>query len=230
MLKYIFSLWLASLVVVSVAQPSNIPQENTPQENTSQEKVNWTPHHLMLGFNAIRTGRTLLGQGLTTHEIQARMGMSRAIAVLDLGTEKNRRGETFNYVNSGQYFRFGGDWNFVKDQESGNVLSLGLRYARAGFKDDLDYSSDQGFGTEDFEFSNTDLNARWLEVTLNLRGRIISDLYMGFTMRWQTYRKVNGEGILKTFDIPGFGKTRRDNSTAFDYYIMWRLPLNSKQL
>ena len=36
--------------------------------------------------------------------------------------------------------------------------------------------------------------------------------------------QVSGEDILRTFDIPGFGTTKRDNATSFDYYIMWRIP------
>ncbi len=222
------------LSLLNAQQPTNTPPSGPRKGGTTladQKRIgpkpDWTPYELKLGFNGIRSGRTVFGSGLATHEIQVGLAMHRAIAILDFGIEENRRGESFNYVNTGQYFRFGGDWNFVKDKESGNVLSLGLRYARAGFKDDLTFSRDQGFGVEDFEYKNSNLSARWFEVTLNLRGKIISNLYMGFTMRWQTSRKVNGEGTLKTFDIPGFGKTRRENSTAFDYYIMWRIPFKA---
>ena len=105
------------------------------------------------------------------------------------------------------------------------MISLGLRYARAGFEDNLSYVQDLGFGEENFRYANSQLTARWVEVTFNLRGKVAQNLYMGFTMRWQTSRKINGEGVLKTNDIPGFGNTRRQNSTAFDYFIAWRLPL-----
>jgi len=107
------------------------------------------------------------------------------------------------------------------------VLSLGLRYSRAYFRDELDYTTDQDFGEENYLYSNDELRARWFEVTFNLRGRVVSNLYMGFTMRWQTFRALNGEADLKAYDIPGFGTTRRNNSTAFDYYLMWRLPFKS---
>ena len=102
-----------------------------------------------------------------------------------------------------------------------------MRYARASFEDELTFTSDQGFGEQTFNVSNAKLNARWIEVVFGLRGKIVSNLYTGFTMRWQFARKINGEGELKTFDIPGFGKTRRENSTAFDYYFMWRIPFKS---
>lgn len=237
MYKCFFSLLLSFYAVFGVAQKQEPPQEgsqgNKPKQTMADSesfkpKPDWTPHELKVGFNAIRSGRTAFGAGITTHEIQAGLAMHQAIAVLDLGIEENIRGQSFDYVNKGRYFRVGADWNLVKDLESGNVMSLGLRYARAGFEDNLAYSRDMGFGEENYQFANSSLNARWFEVTFNLRGKIVSNLYMGFTLRWQTIRKINGEGELKAFDIPGFGKTRRENSTAFDYYFMWRLPLKKK--
>ena len=213
MSKYIFSTIFLILVCASFAQEANETIER-----------DFRPHEIKIGVNGIRSFRTPLNSDYTSHELQTMVGFYRYILVIDAGTEKNLRGETFNYENSGWYWRSGVDWNFIKNKESGNVLSLGLRYARASFKDELEYTSDQGFGEEDFRYSNTDLTARWYELTLNMRGKVATNLYMGFTLRWQFSRKINGEGDLKTFDIPGFGSTTRNNSTAFDYYLAWRLP------
>lgn len=235
MLRFIFSLCLVTLTLLTYGQqpagpPSGGDQE-TPRptgpranEDNLLPKPDWNPHELKVGFNAIRSGRTFFGSDLITHEIQSALTMHQLVVVLDLGIEENTFGGDYAYENVGRYFRFGGDWSFVKDKKSGNAISLGLRYARAGFNDRLEYTADQGFGTADLTFENRELNARWAEVTFNLRGKIVSNLYMGFTMRWQFMRKVNGEGMLETFNIPGFGNTKRGNSTAFDYYFMWRIP------
>ena len=199
------------------------------QQGLIKPKPDFSVHEIKVGFNAIRAGRTAFGSGLTTNELEGILAFHQWNLVLDVGTHSQTFGETYDYTNKGNYFRVGTDWNFVKDKPSGNVLSLGLRYARAGFEDELRYTSDQGFGTSNYAFENTDLSARWGEVTFNLRGKVVSDLYMGFTMRWQFARKINGEGVLETYEIPGFGKTKRKNSTAFDYYIMWRLPFGLKE-
>ncbi|MFK7953817.1 MAG: DUF6048 family protein, partial [Ekhidna sp.] len=122
----------------------------------------------------------------------------------------------------------GVDHNFVKDKYSGNVLSLGLRYARAYFDESLDYSDNFGFGQEQTIQRANSTQARWAELAFKLRGKVVSNLYMGMTLRWQVLRKINGETELKTFDIPGYGNTKRKNSTQFDYYIAWRLPLGEK--
>jgi len=194
------------------------------QEISPKPKPVWKPHEIKIGFNAIRSGRTAFGSDIFTHEIQGILAMHLLNIVIDLGVEENTYGETYTYENTGNYLRFGGDWNFVKSKKSGNAISLGLRYARSRFNDRLDYTGDQGFGTLDYDFENPDLKARWVEVTFNLRGKVISNFYMGFTTRWQLMRKIDGEGQLEAFDVPGFGNTKRKNSTAFDYYLMWRIP------
>ena len=223
MSRFFYSVILLAISVVGWAQQVNQNGDSIPRI-----EIDWSPHELKVGTNLIRAGRSIFGSGLTTYEIQAALSMYRASAVVDVGVEENQRGETFDYINKGNYVRFGGDWNFIKDQSSGNVLSLGLRHGRAGFEDELNYTEDVGFGAQDYRYSNDKLRARWYEVTFNLRGKVVSNLYMGFTMRWQFARKIIGEGDLQTFDIPGFGKTRRENSTAFDYFVMWRLPLDKK--
>ncbi|WP_436514406.1 DUF6048 family protein [Ekhidna sp. To15] len=219
MLKSIFSIsaWIIGLVVLGQPAP--------PKK--VKEPVDFRPYEVKIGVNAIRGIRTLSGsENLTTHEFQTAVAIHKYNLVFDFGIEEHKRGESFAYENKGSYYRIGFDRNFTKDKASGNVLSLGLRYARASFEDQLLFTADKGYGEQDYLLENNALTARWLEVAFALRGRIVSNLYMGFTMRWQFLRQINGEGELKAFDIPGFGKTKRQNSTAFDYYLAWRIPFN----
>lgn len=216
MWKYIFSITALVFSLTALGQPAKPPKEKEP--------LSFRPYEVKIGMNAIRSGRTFAGSGFVSHEVEAAVAIHRYNVVIDYGIEKHEHGETFDYENKGSYYRVGIDRNFTKDKESGNVLSLGLRYARASFEDQMTYTADQGFGEQTYFLENNDLSARWLEVAFGLRGKIVSNLYMGFTMRWQFSRKIDGEGELKTYDIPGFGKTKRQNSTAFDYYLMWRVP------
>ncbi|MEP1096175.1 MAG: DUF6048 family protein [Cyclobacteriaceae bacterium] len=186
-------------------------------------------HEAKFGVNLLRSGRTLLGSGKDMHEGELALAFNSWNYVFDFGTEKNERSGTYSYENSGTYFRAGVDRNFVQNPAKGNVLALGLRYARASFDDQLSYTLDNGFGAQDIDLSNTDLKARWMELNFTLRGKIVSQLYTGFTLRWKFSRKVSGEGLLKTFDIPGFGNTKRENATSFDYYLMWRIPLKKTE-
>lgn len=217
MWKFTFSILTLVLSLAVFSQPAAPKKEKEP--------VDFRPYEVKIGVNTIRSIRTFAGDDLTTHEFQTAVAIHKYNVVLDFGVEEHQRGESFAYENKGSYYRVGIDRNFTKDRASGNVLSLGLRYARANFDDQLLYTADQGFGEQNYALENNALTARWLEVAFNVRGRIVSNLYMGFTMRWQFLRQINGEGELKTYDIPGFGKTNRQNSTAFDYYLAWRIPL-----
>ena len=172
----------------------------------------------------LRAGRTWFGSDKITQEVELAVGYNGFNGVIDLGTEKNEVNSNYQYENDGI------DRNFVQDVSKGNVLSLGLGYARAGFSDRLVYTTeDVGFGEQSIDLSNPDLKARWAELVFNLRGKIVAQLYMGMTLRWKFSRKVSGEGLLKTYDIPGFGNTSRQNATSFDYYLLWRIPFSKKK-
>ncbi len=220
MWRYLFSSILGLGFLGAFGQPAD--------SLVLKPKTDWRPHEMKVGINAIRTGRSAFLPGLVTHEVQGMLSMHQLNLVVDLGLENNRFGSGYHYENKGTYYRFGGDWNFVKDKWNGNVVSLGLRYARAAFSDTLNYTNNQGFGETNFDFKNSNLKARWFEVTFNIRGKVISNLYIGFTTRWQLMRKIRGEQSLRTFNVSGFGNTKRRNSTAFDYYLMWRIPFRKK--
>lgn len=219
MLRYIFSLVFTGACLFVFSQE----EEVTSSLDKSQR---FLPHELKVGLNAIRSGRTFLGSGVTTQELELALAVQQYILVANIGYEENIRGEEYDYRNRGAFYRVGFDRNFTKDKASGNALTLGLRYASAAFRDELAFMTDQGFGEQTYFLENDNLTARWFEVVFGIRGKIVSNFYIGFSMRWQTFRSVSGEGELKTFDIPGFGKTRRQNSTAFDYYLMWRIPFD----
>lgn len=215
-LKYTFSISILLLSFLTFSQEQKKIEEKV--------KIDWKPYEVKLGVNLIRSGRTFLGAGLTTHELQGALALHHYSVVLDLGIEENNRGDGYNYQSTGNYFRIGIDNNFVKDKSSGNDISIGLRYAQTNFKENLIYSKDFGFGEQNISQQNPNVIARWAELNFNIRGKVASNLYMGMTLRWQMLRKMNGEGDFKSYDIPGFGNTKRNNSTQFDYYLAWRIP------
>lgn len=239
MWRFTFSISLFFLAYASVCQPP--PQSAEGGENRSEqapasteppkakEPVDLKPYEWQAGLNVLRSGQTLLGGGISTHELSSSLAFHHYLFALDVGMENNERSADYRYTSRGSYWRAGLDRNFVKNKQSGEVLSLGLRYARASFSDELFYELDiPGFEDSELLLENTDLTARWLEVTVNLRGRLLSNLYSGFTLRWQFGRSIAGQGELQAYDVPGFGITKRQNSTAFDYYLIWRIPFSKK--
>ena len=192
-------------------------------------KESFIPHEIKLGFNAMSMGRTFFDKSFSSNELQSMLALNKYIMVIDLGTEKRNRGDTYHYSTEGYYFRIGIDKNFIKDKTEGNVLSLGLRYARSSFDQQLNYLINNGFGDQSIQLMDKELKARWIELTANLRGKITSNLYMGCTVRWKFSRNIKyTSNNLIVYDIPGFGNTKKETSSAFEYYIMWRIPFIKK--
>jgi len=204
-----------------------VAQNQEDSLEIEKPKKDLRPYEIKVGTNLSRSLRSL-GTSISTHELEAAISFYKYVFVVDYGIQKTIRNETFQYQNEGSFYRMGISSNFVKDQVSGNTIALGLRYARASFQDEMSFISEGFFGTQEVNLSNPNLTARWIELVFDIRGRITSNFVMGFSTRWQFARKINGEDILLTYDIPGFGNTKRQNSTAFDYYLMWRIPLKKK--
>lgn len=215
-MKYTFS-----IIVILLSSIGAFSQEE--EEEATKEKAPFIKD-VKVAVNLLNAGRTFLGSGQDSHEGQVVLATVPLDFAFDYGVEKNIRGGSYDYESDGSYYRIGFDRNFIKDDVSGNVLSLGLRYANASFDEVLNSTFDNGFGQETISLTNSNVSSRWFELAFNLRGKLASNLYTGFTLRWKFARQMSGQGTLQSFDVPGFGTTKRQNATSFDYYLAWRIP------
>lgn len=195
----------------------------------SKPKKNFRPYEFKVGTNIFRAGQSLASNSYNSQEIQAALSLYKYVIFVDFGVENNFRGNGYSYQNKGSYYRIGFDKNFIGNTDSGNVLALGLRYARANFNDKLNGKISSLYNNGELNLSNPKLSARWFEIVFDLRGKLISQLYSGFTLRWQFAKKVNGQQLLQTFDVPGYGTLKRSTAFMFDYYIAWRIPFKKKK-
>lgn len=177
-------------------------------------------------FNVMRFGENLLNKPRNSYEVQGELGIHKFFLTGDFGFEETVRQ---TYSSNGSYWRIGLDANMSAKWEEGNMIGIGLRYARANFSDQAVFSQTLLDGNDDpvlvqqIELSNDNLQARWGELIFKMRGAIHKNLYMGYTMRYQFYMILSPyPEELRPFDVPGYGKTRRPNSFQFDYYVGWR--------
>lgn len=171
--------------------------------------------------NVLRLGENWLDKPRTSSELQVEVGIHKFFLVADFGDEETVRSA---YGMSGNYWRTGIDLNLSEAWEDGNLIGLGVRYARASFSDvAVIIRSHEDVVFERVELSNPDLTARWAELVFKIKGKLYKNIYTGYTMRYQFWELVSPTPReLRPFDIPGFGKTKRPNSFQFDYYIGWR--------
>ncbi len=205
-------------------------------DSTTWGPKKWVPSHVRIGANGLR----LIGSGVsefkTSYEGMVEIDFHKYFLVFEYGHERNARRESFEYNSKGDFFRIGIDQNTIPYNKSGDVLSIGLRYAQSSYTDNITFEHSTLSGTVITQMENANLTARWMELDLGLRAKVLKNLTMGYQIRGKLFKSISGEGQLETFDIPGFGRHKKNgreikrNTVGFDYYIYWTIPLRQKYI
>lgn len=140
---------------------------------------------------------------------------------------RNKNGNTFK--TDGSFYRGGIDFNLLKNEPLVQAVFIGFRYGAANFNNSLSYTkTDTLFGGYSFSGSNSDISARWFEMTTGIKAHVWNQFYMGFTFRFKTGLKVKNEGSFKAYEVPGYGIRDRVQWSGVNYYIMYRIPFRKK--
>jgi hypothetical protein len=234
MWRYIFSLLAVCVGLVAVAQEAAVVK--AVDKITEEPHPKFAPRFVQFNYNILRFGENLLDKPQTSQEIQAELGIHKYLLVADLGFAQTDRGTDYSYQSEGNYWRVGLDANMSAAWKEGQVLAIGLRYARANYGDQTTFTrvfGENGEIIQEFAFENTELSSRWAELIFKMRVPFWKGLSTGYTMRYQFLLVTQGlEGSqLQPFDIPGYGRTNRPSSFGFDFYLGWRIDLSrSKSL
>jgi hypothetical protein len=155
---------------------------------------------------------------------------------------------TFRYLNSGQYFRIGADFNFFQKTFDDQALNVGVRYGRASFAHELVYygvspvwgrTFVDRIDSDSVDFPDPAyalyapserLSAGWFEITSGLRVKIWRGVVGGFTFRLKTMLNVRGENRLLANELPGFGAVRSNLKLSFNYHLYYQIPFKKKQV
>ena len=217
MWKCIFSLIVLSAHFLHAQEEEKVVVEILNVDTLPKYRI----RSVEFNYNLMRFGENLLNKPRVSQEFQGELGVHKYFLVLDLGSEKTTRE---GYSMEGNYWRVGMDANLSAAWEDGNMIGLGLRYAKANFSDRASISRTLDDSSEiQIPLANENLSARWGELVFKIRGKVYKNLYTGYTMRYQFFKLVTPyPEELRPFDIPGYGKTKRPNSFQFDYYIGWR--------
>jgi hypothetical protein len=189
------------------------------------------PTGVRIGTDLIMIGKTLFDSPLTGWEVNADVDFGRFYLALDYGSWSRKDSlDNGYYENDGRYLRVGVDVNFLLKDPDRNMVFLGFRYGRSSFDEQLTYLTTlDDFGDIETTVSNLNATAGWLELTGGLRVKIWKALWMGYTARLKFAPRVQGEEALKTYDIPGYGKTSKSTYWGFNYQIFLRIPFKKEK-
>jgi len=134
----------------------------------------------------------------------------------------------FHYKNNGTYARLGVDMNIIKFESlrDHDLLFVGARYGFSVFNhqtDDIKYSNYWGSITS--SVPRLIMNAHWAELVFGMKGELLTNFFLGWTLRAKFPISVTADPNIKPYIIPGIGKTT--NGTPFDFSIgvYYRFPI-----
>ncbi len=188
------------------------------------------PSAVKVGTDIIGLARTGTSTGFTHLEGQFDIDFHRYFAVLDVGHERNAIvGEEYNYTNRGNYVRGGVQINMMPYNVDKSFFFLGFRYAHASFSDEVAFTkSFDRWGEKQLTFSNNQLTARWYELNMGMKVRVVKNLFFGYTIRYKMGRKLRGVETLQPRNIPGYGRADKSSNSGFNYYILYNIPFRDK--
>jgi hypothetical protein len=221
MWKYFFSslFLLASLAVVA--------QEKTAKDTT---RLKFVPTGLRLGTDLLSIVRSQAGTKFSGWEAHADIDFTRYYLTAEYGAWGSAIAlKNGAYSNEGNYWRLGADVNFLLKDPDRNMFFLGFRYGRSAYDQNLALRyTDAVFGEVNKTLAANQVEASWKELTGGLRVKVWKWIWMGYTARFKFGMNVKNEGNIKSYDVPGYGLTIKNNTWGFNYQLFVRLPIRKE--
>lgn len=222
-MRYIINIFLVMLPALTLAQGK--------LDTLLKPKISYLPTGVRVGVDAISSIRSFADSKFSGYELNADVDFSRYYLAVEIGRwERDLKTDLEKYTNQGNYFRVGVDVNFLKKDPEKNMFFIGGRYGHGKFSEELTITSeDDVWGTSTDSYRNTNVKANWFELTTGLKVRMFKFFWMGYTARYKFGLNTDEPRGFIPHDVPGYGKTYKENTWGFNYYIMFRIPLPSKE-
>lgn len=132
-----------------------------------------------------------------------------------------------DYKSNGNYSRVGFDYNFLQaeNKEDKDIFFIGFRYSFALSRQQVDYYLiDSYWGLENGRFGNQNYFAHWGEFMIGIKGEILHNFYMGWTIRGKVNFNHKELELPPVYFIPGYGKAEKGFNLDFTYSVYYNLP------
>lgn len=136
--------------------------------------------------------------------------------------------DKYRYTNSGAYGRVGIDMNITKFESlrDHDLVFIGIRYGYARFKQQgSDIQVTNYWGSIDNALPSSNQGAHWAELVFGMKGEIMNNLFLGWSLRAKFPIKVGQSESIKPYIVPGIGKTSMDVPYDFSFGIYYRFPI-----
>jgi len=195
--------------------------------STDTVKNKYLPTGIRVGMDAVAFAQSRLQNSFSGWEFEGDVDFYRYYLTFESGgSRRNLSSDSTSYANDGTYWRAGIDVNFLTTDPDRNVFFLGARYGRSRFAESMSvFTYDPIWGYLSDNFYHSGVKASWIELTAGLRVKIWKIFWLGYTGRLKFGLSTKGSPEMLSYDVPGFGRTDKETTWGFNYYVMVRLPL-----
>ena len=191
-------------------------------------------HALTLGVDVWDPVMRLIGQDYGGVEAWAELSLyNRFKPVVEVGVgaaDYTPEGGNYTYKSPlSPYFRVGMNYNFLYDKTDEYQIQAGVRYGLSPFSYSVtNVTADAGYWNEPlvFDIPTQKSVVGYLSASLNIKVRIVSNLYMGWAVKYNYILHESKAPYGKPWYIPGYGT--RGLAIGGGFSIMYTIPLSKK--
>ncbi|WP_372776589.1 DUF6048 family protein [Mangrovibacterium sp.] len=153
--------------------------------------------------------------------------------VTEVGWEQLKMQHDFvDYRGSGSYIRLGVDYNLLASESKNerDMLYAGFRYAFGLASQTVNgYLLDSYWGDTNGSFEKQNFNSHWVELVLGLKGEMLRNFYMGWSVRAKFMVAQKEFEVPSVYFTPGYGKSEKGVALDFTYSIYYTLPFKFRK-
>lgn len=218
------------LISVSIIILTAVAARGQSNDSSSLARSSYWPTGIRVGVDIISLIRTYTDDSFLGYEVNAEVDFYRYYLAVEAGHwERSYKTEEELYYNGGNYIRVGVDFNFLKNDPDKNMFFFGARYGSSTYSEYLTVFNDPVWGAVDVNYSNTDVQAGWFELTTGLRVKMLKFFWMGYTVRYKFGLNTNEPPGFTTYDVPGYGNTANPSTWGFNYQLLFRIPIRKQK-
>lgn len=227
MLKYIFSSALLAISILGNAQEKDTTAISYPER-----------YGLRVGVDLHRLSKNFYEKEYKGLEITGDYRLTQRFYLAgELGNEdKTVDDDRLNFTTNGTYFKAGFNFNsFENWLDMENMIYVGMRYGVSSFSQTINsykiYEANNFYG-ENTVISSVKYNgltASWIEIIGGVKAELLSNLYLGFSLRLNYLVSNKKPSNFDNLYIPGFNRTYDGKfGTGLNYTLSYFIPIYKK--
>ncbi len=217
---------LSSILFIFLAISLSAQQKKEEVKADTVENK-FIPTGVRIGTDGFSIARNFYDKTFQGWEVNADVDFYRYYFAVDVGSwSRDFNSDAGTYHNQGNYFRLGADVNFLLKDPDRNLMFFGVRYGNSKFAETYnELATSPIYGPNTIDHINPDVNAHWYELTAGIRVKMWKFFWMGYTGRFKFGLSTNETGNMIPSDVPGYGRTDRDETWGFNYQLIFRIPI-----